>query len=123
MTRNVLELVGSFHQGGSERQAIQLSKLLNDDGTFRVFIAALDASGPLRKEIDWIGPDDIPEFKLTSFYDSNFIRQARKCAGFIRSNDISIVHTHDFYSNIFGMFAAFLASVSGRVASKRETAS
>lgn len=123
MTRNVLELVGSFHQGGSERQAIQLSRLLSEDGTFNVFIATLDASGSLAAEIDWMDAGEIPEFKLTSFYDLNFLRQARKCAAFIRANSITVVHTHDYYSNIFGMFAASLAGVRARVASKRETAS
>lgn len=121
MKRNVLELTGSFQQGGSERQAVQLSRLLNGDGRFRVFVGCLDRSGDLKNEIDWLESDAIPEFKLTSFYDVDFIRQVARCARFIQENEISVVHTHDFYTNIFGMCAAFWAGVPARVASKRET--
>lgn len=119
--KNVLQLIGSFEQGGSERQAVQLSRLLRNEGSFRVFVGCLDRSGGLLREIDWLAAGEIPEFKLTSFYDSNFLRQIRCCAAFIRENRISVVHTHDFYTNIFGMLAASLARVPARVASKRET--
>jgi glycosyltransferase involved in cell wall biosynthesis len=122
-TRNVLQLIGSFHQGGSERQAVQLTKLLHEDKTYNVFLASLDTGGVLRQEVETIGFTDIPEFKLTSFYDANFIKQIRRCAKFIKQNNIEIVHTHDFYTNIFGMFSASLAGVKTRIASKRETGS
>ncbi len=122
-TRNVLQFIGSFHQGGSERQAVQLTKLLHEDKTFKVFLASMNNDGVLRQEVETIGFNDIPEFKLTSFYDANFVRQIRRCAKFIKQNNIDIVHTHDFYTNIFGMFSAKLAGVKTRIASKRETGS
>ncbi len=121
MKRNVLELIGTFLQGGSERQAVQLSRLLHEEGSFRVFVGCLDAEGELRREVERLGIKEIPEFKLTSFYDLNFLRQAKRCAEFIKANEISVVHTHDFYTNIFGMVSSFLARVPVRVASKRET--
>ncbi|MDQ3179516.1 MAG: glycosyltransferase [Acidobacteriota bacterium] len=123
MKKNVLQFIGSFRQGGSERQAVQLARLLHDDGNFRVFVACLDAAGSLRQEIEKLGINEIPEFKLKSFYDANFLRQINLCAKFIKRNEISIVHTHDFYTNIFGMLAASLACVPVRIASKRETLS
>ncbi|MBA2620611.1 MAG: glycosyltransferase [Acidobacteria bacterium] len=123
MKKNVLELTGTFMQGGSERQAVQLARLLHDEGSFRVFVGCLDCTGELRLEVERLGIKEIPEFKLTSFYDANFLRQAKRCAEFIRANQISVVHTHDFYTNIFGMVSAFLARVPARVASKRETLS
>ncbi len=121
MKRNVLELTGSFWQGGSERQAVQLSRLLHEEGSFRIFVACLDGSGELRREIEQLGITEIPEFKLTSFYNIDFLRQAKRCAAFIKDNEISIIHTHDFYTNIFGMLAGFMARVPVRIASKRET--
>ena len=121
MKKNVLELIGSFQQGGSERQAVQLSRLLHDEGTVKVYVGCLDSRGGLREELHWIEADDIPEFHLTSFHDVNFLRQAARCARYIKANDIALVHTHDFYTNIFGMCAAFLAGIPGRIASKRET--
>ncbi len=124
MKKNVLELSGTFLQGGSERQCVQLSRLLHEEGSFRVFVGCLDRGGnasELLSEVEQLGIKEIPEFKLTSFYDANFLQQVKRCAEFIKINEISVVHTHDFYTNIFGMFAAFFARVPARIASKRET--
>ena len=121
--QKVLQFIGSFHQGGSERQAVQLTRLLFEDGEFEVFVATLNREGVLLPELENLGFTNIPEFKLTSFFNANFLRQVRSCAKFIRGNNIEIVHTHDFYTNIFGMFAAFLAGVKLKIASKRETGS
>lgn len=121
MKKNVLQFVGSFHQGGSERQALQLTRLLREDETYNVFLASLNNEGVLRAEAGQIGFFDIPEFPLTSFYDLNFLKQLKKCVRFLRENKIEIVHTHDFYTNVFGISAARLARVPVKIASKRET--
>jgi glycosyltransferase involved in cell wall biosynthesis len=122
LSKNVLQLIGSLNQGGSERQAVQLTRLLCEDGSFRVFVATLDNSGPLRSEIEKIGIDNIPEYRLTSFQDRNAIVQLRRFVRYLRSNNIQLIHTHDFYTNIFGMVAASLARVPVRIASRRESA-
>ncbi len=122
MSNNVLQLIGSLNQGGSERQAVQLTRLLCEAGSFRVFVATLDNSGPLRAEIERIGIDNIPEYRLTSFRDSNAVAQLRRFVSYLRVNNIELVHTHDFYTNIFGMVAASLARVPVRIASRRESA-
>ena len=119
--KNVLQLIGSFQQGGSERQAVQLARLLSADGRVKVRVATLDNAGVLREEVEKLGLGEIPEYKLTSFYNANFVRQLLKAAGFIREHRIDVIHTHDFYSNIFGMLAAQIAQVPLAVASKRET--
>ncbi len=119
--KNVLQFIGSFHQGGSERQAVQLTRLLREDGKFNVQIATLENDGVLQAEVEKMGFTDIPEFKLTSFYNVNFVKQLLKCANFMRTNKIEIIHTHDFYTNIFGMFASQIFRVSLAIASKRET--
>lgn len=113
-------MIGSFHQGGSERQAVQLTRLLREAENHRVFVAVLNDRGVLRGEIESLGFSEIPEFPLKSFFDLNFLRQVRLCARFIGANRIDLVQTHDFYTNIFGMAVASLARV-GRIASKRET--
>lgn len=121
MKKNVLQLTGSFHQGGSERQAVQLARLLRADATHNVFLATLNREGVLLSEAEKNGFREIPEFPLTSFFDLNFARQLKKCAAFLRENRIEIVHTHDFYTNVFGIAAARLARVPLKIASKRET--
>ncbi len=119
---NVLQFIGSFHQGGSERQAVQLTRLLREDDSVKVFAATLNKEGVLLSEIEKLDLPEIPEYKLTSFFNANFLRQAKNCAKFIRENDIEIVHTHDFYTNVFGITAARFAGVNLKIASKRETA-
>ncbi len=119
--KNVLQFIGSFNQGGSERQAVQLTRLLRENGESNVSLATLENAGVLRDEVEKLGLTDIPEFKLTSFFNANFVKQLLKCAKYLRENKIEIIHTHDFYTNIFGMFAAQLASVPLAIASKRET--
>jgi L-malate glycosyltransferase len=121
MRHKILHLIGSFHEGGSERQAIQLARLSRETGHFEVKLACLDANGVLRVEADEINFGEIPEFPLTSFYDRNALRQARRFARFLREREISLVHTHDFYTNVFGIPAAAFARVPVRIASRRET--
>ncbi|MGH9940776.1 MAG: glycosyltransferase [Pyrinomonadaceae bacterium] len=123
MKRNVLELIPSFHQGGSERQCVQLTRLLHEGGRYRVHLAALDGTGTLRAEAEEIGlPGDIPSFPLTSFYDRNAVAQLRRFVRLLREREIDVVHAHDFYSNIFGMTGAALARVPVRIAARRESA-
>ena len=121
MQKSVLHLIPSFHQGGSEQQAVQLVKLLQADGTYRVHVACLERDGVLLDEIETAGFTDIPEFRLSSFYDANMVRQLKRCSKFIRDNKVEIIQTHDFYTNIFGMVAAAMARVPVRIAAKRET--
>lgn len=80
--KNVLQLIGSFHQGGSERQAVQLTRLLCEDGNVNTLIATLNNEGVLREEAENLGFTEIPEFKLTSFYDANFFRQLKDALDF-----------------------------------------
>lgn len=122
MNPNVLHIIDSFEQGGTERQALQLLRLLRKSGRCRVHLACLQNKGSLRAEAEHsLGNAEIPEFPLNSFYDRNFLIQVRKLGCFLKQNQIDIVHTHDFYTNIFGTAAAAMAQVRVRVASKRET--
>jgi glycosyltransferase involved in cell wall biosynthesis len=65
---------------------------------------------------------EIPSFPLTSFHDRNMGVQLRRCARYLRAEEIDIVQTFDFYTNVFGTTAAALARVPVRIAARRETA-
>jgi glycosyltransferase involved in cell wall biosynthesis len=119
---NALQLIGSFNQGGSERQAVQLTRLLLESGRCNVSVATLEREGVLLDEMHRLGFNDIPEFRLNSFYDLHAVRQVRRFAQYLKKREIDVVHTHDFYTNIFGMAAAALARVPVRIASRRESA-
>ena len=117
---NVLQIVHGFIEGGSERQMIQMASLLHNSGDFQVHVASLSTGGVLRSEIERLQVPVI-DFPLTSFYDANMVQQTRRFVSYLKQHQIKIVHSHDFYSNIFGMTGAALAGVRGRIASKRET--
>jgi L-malate glycosyltransferase len=118
---NVLQLISSFHQGGSERQAVQLTRLLKENNQYHVHLACLDKSGALLDEVERMGLAEIPEYRLTGFYDRNALVQVRRFALHLQMHRIDVIQTHDFYSNIFGMAAARLAGVRVRIAARRET--
>ncbi len=122
MKAAVVQLIDSFNQGGSERQALQLTRLLAESGQFRVQLACLSPDGSLRPTIDDLDLGEIPSFPLNSFYDVNTVSQLTRFVGWLKSSRIDILHTHDFYTNIFGMTAATLARLPVRIASMRETA-
>lgn len=117
----VLQLIDSFNQGGSERQALQLTRLLFESGRFKVRLACLNPAGVLRSTIDDLSLGEIPAFPLNSFYDRNAFKQLRRLVRFLKANQVSVLHTHDFYTNVFGMTAGKLAGVPVRIASMRET--
>ena len=121
MKKRILQFIGSFHQGGSESQAVALCSGLRTNAKYDIFAATLSNERVLRERMTDAGFIEIPEFRLTSFYNPNFVRQVRRCAAYLRDQKIDLVHTHDFYTNIFSMAAASVARVPVRVASKRET--
>ncbi len=121
MKLNVLHLIGSFTQGGSERQAVQLVRLLSESKRYQVHVACLDARGVLRQELDLWGPDRVAEFSLNNFYDHRMVAQLARFAMYVREHNIHIVQTHDFYTNVFGMLGAALGRTPMRVAARRET--
>ena len=116
----VLQIVHGFLEGGSERQLIQMVRLLQASGDYCVKVAALSTGGALRPEIEQLQVP-ITDFPLTSFYDRNIVTQTRRLVTFLKEHQIDIVHSHDFYSNIFAMTAATIARTRVRIASKRET--
>lgn len=121
MKPNVLLFIDSFNQGGTERQVVQLARLLRASGRYRVHLACLKNEGVLRNEVERAGFTDIPEFRLKSFCEPEALRQVRRFARLLKEREISLVETHDFYTNIFGMTGAALARVPVRLASRRET--
>ena len=99
---------------------IQMVTLLQESGDYDVHVASLSEGGVLRPLIERLQVPII-DLPLTSFYDANMLRQTRRFVSYLKKHSVRIVHSHDFYSNIFGMTGASLARTRGRVASKRET--
>ena len=121
MKPNVLHIIDSFDQGGTERQAIQLVRLLHESNRYRVHLACIHDKGMLRAEVERLGIGEIEAYPLNSFFNRNFASQLRRLRRFLREHDIDIVHTHGLYTNVFGIIGAALARVPVRIASRRET--
>jgi glycosyltransferase involved in cell wall biosynthesis len=122
MTRlTVLHLIDSFHQGGTERQAVQLMRLLHETGRYNVRVACLNGDGVLRREVERLNPGPIEEFRLVSFHHPSTAAQLRRFVALLKSLRVDLLHAHDFYTNIFGMAGGLLARVPARIASRRET--
>lgn len=118
--RNVLLLVDSFHVGGAEGQILLLARLLLESNRYGVHLACLNRSGLLLDEAERLGIGEIPEFRLTSFYDRNMAAQLRRFVAFLRERKIDVVHTEGFYTNVFGITGATLGRVPARVAFRGE---
>jgi glycosyltransferase involved in cell wall biosynthesis len=117
----ILHLIDSFDKGGSESQAVQLVRLLQGIGRYRILMACLNKDGPLRAEIDRLDLGEIPEYKLTGLYNLRALRQLRRFAAHLKRQRVDILHTHDFYTNVFGMWAGAVARVPVRIAARRES--
>jgi glycosyltransferase involved in cell wall biosynthesis len=117
----VLHLVNSFNEGGTERQAVRLANALHDTGRWRVSVATLNPSGPLREALVSDVRDAARTYRLDGFVSVTALHQLRALVGHLRSDGVAIVHAHGFYPNVFGMAAGYLAGVPVRIASKRES--
>jgi glycosyltransferase involved in cell wall biosynthesis len=100
---------------------VQLTRLLHEAGNYQVHVACLSLDGVLLVEVERLGLGDIPEFPLTNFHNLNMALQIRRFIAVLSKLKIDVVHTHDFYTNIFGMIGAKLGRVAARIASRRET--
>jgi glycosyltransferase involved in cell wall biosynthesis len=117
----VLHLIDSFNKGGSESQAVQLVRLLQGIGRYRILMACLNNNGPLRTEIDRFDLGEIPEYKLTGFFNLRALHQLKRFTAHLKRQQVDILHTHDFYTNVFGMWAGAVAGVPVRIAARRES--
>ncbi len=121
MRESVLHLIDNFEQGGTERQAVQLVRLLRESGRFPVRLACFSGHGVLRAEVERLNLGEIPEFPLSGFGRPKFAAQLLRFARHLRRAGVAVVHAHGFYTNTFGVLGASLAGVPVRIASRRET--
>lgn len=102
----VLHLITSFEAGGTERQTVELLKRLDRD-QYEVRLAAIRKEGPFYNEIAPLFAE-VPEFRLTSFYNKNAVKQLARLRRLIVSERIDIIHGHGFYDSLFGAMAGRL---------------
>ena len=95
----------SFHQGGTERQAVQLVRLLCESGRYNVHVATMNDEGVLRGEVSRLGFKEIPSYPLNSFYDRNALKQLRRLRAYLREHKIDVQKRSRRVPRIFGLIA------------------
>jgi glycosyltransferase involved in cell wall biosynthesis len=119
--RRVFYLVDSFDVGGTETQAVELALRMGAAG-YEVTLGSLRAEGPLLDRLRG-APVAVKEFHPTGGIDSpQGIYQMLRLSWFLRRRRFDVVHTHDLWSNLMGVPAAWLAGVPAIVSSRRDLA-
>jgi glycosyltransferase involved in cell wall biosynthesis len=111
-------VVNSFDPGGTERQMTELLTRL-DRRAFEVHVACLSRSGLLLPKVQSVAVS-VEEFPIRGILTSGTARQALRFARWCRTRQFHVVHTCDFYSNVFALPPAALARVPVRIANRRE---
>jgi L-malate glycosyltransferase len=106
-TVKLLKFVAVFGLGGTELQFVTLALSL-DPSRFAVHFGCMRRWGQLLEQIDERG---IPVFDYSVFTFRNLkaVRAQLRLARDIRRHGIQIVHTYNFYANVFAIPAARLA--------------
>jgi glycosyltransferase involved in cell wall biosynthesis len=119
--RKVFFLVDSLNVGGTETQAVELALRIPKAG-YEVTLGCLRAEGPLHEKLT------ATRVRLMEFYPAGGIDspggvyQLLRLGWFLRKEKFKIVHTHDLWSNLLGIPAAFLARVPVKISSRRDLA-
>lgn len=117
----VFYLANSLGQGGSENQMVEVARRLNS-GDYRLTVGCLQAEG---SSIDVLQQAGIPvvEFTLRGglLRPSGFY-QLFRLALFLHRARFDVVHTHDLWSNLMGVPAAWVARVPVIISSRRDLA-
>jgi glycosyltransferase involved in cell wall biosynthesis len=113
----LMEFVGDFGVGGTERQFVNLGLAL-DPSRFALWFGCLHRWG---HHLGEIGAHGVPilDYGVLTFKDPRVIGAQLRLARDIRRFGIQIVHTYNFYANVFAIPAAKIAG-SRVVASIRD---
>ena len=116
--RRVMLFTDSFEHGGTERQFVTTLQLL-DPQRFDVRVGCLKRRGPFLAQAESLGLP-IHEFPIRSLYGSRTFALCWRLIRLLREEKIELVHTFDFYTNVFAGVAARLAGVPALLISRRE---
>ena len=110
-------LFSTFAPGGTERQMTELVRRL-DPRRWQVHVGCFRAEGPWLDRVREVAP--VTAFDVRSLASAQTPGRARAFARWCTERNITVLHTVDLPSNIFGQPAAALARVPVRIANRRE---
>ncbi|HSB79097.1 MAG TPA: glycosyltransferase, partial [Candidatus Methylomirabilis sp.] len=115
----VLQFSTLFAVGGTERHILTLAEGL-DRSRFELHFGCLKRRGEFLGRIEALRVP-LEEYPIHRLYGRRTLREQLRFARYLRHNRIQIVHTYNFYANVFAIPAARLAGVPVIVASIRDT--
>jgi len=115
----LVKFLTTFGVGGTEKQVANLTKRM-DRRAFDVSFACMNRWGEMIQEIEDRQGIAVSEYPLESLYELNAFRQQWRFAQELRRNRTQILHSYNFYANMFSLPVAKLAGVPCIVASIRD---
>ena len=103
----LLMFVNGFAMGGTERHVVNLGRAL-DQSKFDIHLACFRRWGHFLDEIE-ASRLPIWEYGIDSLHNQRTLREQLRFARDLRRHHIQIVHTYNFYPNVFALPAARLA--------------
>ncbi|NMO13630.1 glycosyltransferase [Pyxidicoccus fallax] len=112
MSRRIrlVQFTNTFHLGGGEVQFVELLRGLPRE-RYDLSVLALEASGPLLKDVRAMGLEPHVFPLSSSFMRPHTARQVGRLASWLRENRVDVVHAHDFYTTLLAVPACRLARV------------
>jgi glycosyltransferase involved in cell wall biosynthesis len=114
----LLKVLTTYAKGGTEGQVLNLASRL-DRQTFALHSACLRKGGEILADFERLGIP-VTEFRIRNLYEPQTWVQQMRFAEQLRANRIQIVHSYNFYANIFAIPAARLARTPVVIASIRD---
>ncbi|MEE4175226.1 MAG: glycosyltransferase [Xanthomonadales bacterium] len=112
------KVVTGFFTGGTELQVLNLARGL-DRQRFDLSFACLDRDGDHLAAYEALGAP-IEEYRIRQLYHPHTFRQQLRFAAALRKQRVQVVHSYNFYSNVFAIPAARMARVPVVLASIRD---
>ena len=117
--RRLYQFTTDFNIGGTEGQMVTLLKGLNR-GRFDVHLGCLRRAGAFLSEVQALRIP-ITEYRVRSFYRPETTAEQLRCARELRRLGVQIVHSYNFYANLFAVPAARLVGIPIVIAAVRDT--
>lgn len=114
----VLAFVTVFDVGGTERQVVALAKGL-DRSRFDLRVACFKRSGPFLAELEAQGIP-VVDYPIRNLHGPGTVKEQLRFARDLRRERTQILHTFNFYPNMFAIPAGRLAGVPVIIATLRD---
>lgn len=118
----IMYLVNALNTGGSEHQMVESARRLQKRG-HEMTVGCLLAQGAYLPLIQSMYIPVVEFSPHGNLMGPGGISAILRLASYLRRNRIDVVHTHDLYSNLLGVPAAWLARTPRIISSRRDLAS